>query len=119
MVEQRGIIAPEIAARYERALTTVTGTWRKHPAWPTPIGRRGRWAEYDAKQVDAVVRAHFLREQPAPAADPDELLTIAQLVDATGLKRGTLDADISRGRWPAPTMRSMASSGGGAAPPMR
>ncbi|NJP93926.1 hypothetical protein HCN51_31580 [Nonomuraea sp. FMUSA5-5] len=102
MVEQRRIIAPEIAERYGRALTTVTGTWRNHPEWPKPVGRRGRWAEYDADQVDAVVRGHLLRTPPAPAANPDELLTIAQIVEVTGLKRGTIDGDISRGRWPEP-----------------
>lgn len=100
--QRKGIIAPEIAELYGRALTTVTGTWRNHPDWPAPVGRRGRYVEYDRAAVDAVVRAHFLRETPESTGDPDDLLTIADIVEHTGLKRGTVDADISRGRMPPP-----------------
>lgn len=102
MVTLRGIIAPEIAERYGRAVHTVTQTWRKHPDWPAPIGKRGRWAEYDADQVDEVVRRLFIREPPASEGGPDDLLTINEIVDYTGLARGTIDADISRGRWRDP-----------------
>lgn len=98
--QRKGIIAPEIAELYGRALTTVTGTWRNHPDWPQPTGRRGRWAEYDRAQVDAVVRNHLLRQTPEPEGDAGDLLTIADIVKYTGLARGTIDADISRGRIP-------------------
>lgn len=101
MVALRRVIAPEIADRYGRALATVTQTWRKHPDWPEPVGKRGRWAEYDADEVDQVVRRLFVRELPHNGG-PDDLLTIAQIADYTGLARGTIDADISRGRWRDP-----------------
>jgi hypothetical protein len=102
MVATRGIIAPEIAERYGRAVATVTGTWRKHPDWPEPIGKRGRWAEYDAEAVDQVVRRLFVRAAPPAEGDPNDLLTIADIVTYTGLARGTIDADLSRGRWAPP-----------------
>ncbi|RBQ22168.1 hypothetical protein DP939_02415 [Spongiactinospora rosea] len=102
MVPAPGIIAPEIAEKYDRALTTVQKTWTRHPDWPKPRGRRGRWAEYDADAVDKLVRRVFLRAAPVAEGRPDDLLTIAQIADHTGLARGTIDADISRGRWPAP-----------------
>lgn len=98
--QPRRIIAPEIAALYGRELTTVTGTWRRHPDWPAPTGRRGRWAEYDAAAVDAVVKEHFLRQPLQSSGDPEDLLTIADIVTYTGLARGTVDGDISRGRIP-------------------
>lgn len=101
MVTPERLIAPEIADRYGRALATVKDVWRKHPDWPPALGRRGRWAEYDAAAVDQLVRREFLREPP-PGGDPDDLLTIADIVEYTGLKRGTVDADISRGRIPKP-----------------
>jgi hypothetical protein len=102
MVAQHRVIAPEIAEKYGRALTTVTGTWRRHPDWPAPVGKRGRWAEYDAQEVDKVVREHFVRTPPAGDGKPGDLLTIADIVTYSGLKRGTIDADISRGRWAPP-----------------
>ncbi|PZG47463.1 hypothetical protein C1I98_13410 [Spongiactinospora gelatinilytica] len=102
MASAPGIIAPEIAEKYGRALATVQKTWTRHPDWPKPRGRRGRWAEYDADAVDALVNRLFLRPAPAAEGSPDDLLTIAQIAVHTGLARGTIDADISRGRWPAP-----------------
>ncbi|WP_327092545.1 hypothetical protein OIE66_18485 [Nonomuraea sp. NBC_01738] len=48
------------------------------------------------------MHAVFLRPEPTPEGGPDNLLAIAQIVDYTGLMRGTIDADISRGRIPSP-----------------
>lgn len=96
------IIPPEIAEKYGRSLATIVDTWRKHPDWPKPLGRRGRWSEYDADAVDQLAHAVFLREPAPQEGSPDDLLTINQIVEYTGLKRGTIDADISRGRIPAP-----------------
>jgi hypothetical protein len=102
MVARRRVIAPEIAELYGRALDTVKETWRKHPDWPAPVGRRGRWAEYDAAAVDELVRRVFLREPAPPVGDPDDLLTVADIAEYTGLARGTIAADISRARWRDP-----------------
>ncbi|MBF6515282.1 HTH domain-containing protein [Nocardia cyriacigeorgica] len=92
------VTAPEIAERYGRAVTTVQKIWMPRPEWPEPVGRRGRWNEYDADQVDAAVRAHFLREQPADEGGPDDLLTAAQIAEYLGVSPSTVRADISRGR---------------------
>ncbi|MGP3914327.1 helix-turn-helix transcriptional regulator [Nonomuraea sp. 10N515B] len=102
MVSGKGLIPPEIAERYGRSLETVRDTWRKHPDWPAPIGRRGRWAEYDAAAVDQLVRRLWVRPELPSEGNPDDLLTINEIVEYTGLARGTIDADISRGRWREP-----------------
>ncbi|WP_327105879.1 hypothetical protein [Nonomuraea glycinis] len=63
------------------------------------------------------MRFRWLATAAPPAeGDPDDLLTIADITDYTGLKRGTINADISRGRWAAPTTPDTTSSGGSAAP---
>ncbi|MGI5216233.1 helix-turn-helix transcriptional regulator [Nocardia sp. CA-290969] len=92
------LIAPEIAARYDRALTTVQKLWMPRPEWPAPAGKRGRWNEYDAAEVDQAVRAHFLRDQADEPGDPDDLLTIAQIAEHLGVAPATVRADISRRR---------------------
>lgn len=94
-----GVILPEIAKRYGRALKTVTW-WRWRYEWPEPTGKRGRWDEYDPDQVDQAV-ALILRE-PAEEADPDELLDAKGAAAEAGIAYGTVRADISRERWPAP-----------------
>ena len=101
MVNQRGITTSEIAARYGRALRTVQDVWTKHPDWPAPTGKRGRWKEYDAQAVDELVRATYLRDPTPDEGRPDDLLTIADIVEYTGLSRSTIDTDISRRRIPA------------------
>ncbi|WP_280246720.1 hypothetical protein [Nocardia abscessus] len=94
-----GIIAPEIAARYGRELSTIQRQWMVRPEWPASIGKRGRWNEYDAAEVEQVVRAHFVRAAtPASEGGPDDLLTVAQIAEYTGLAEATVRADISRGR---------------------
>ncbi|MFX0573045.1 helix-turn-helix transcriptional regulator [Nocardia nepalensis] len=96
-------IAPEIAARYGRALTTVQKVWMVKPGWPAPVGRRGRWNEYLAADVEAAIGSPPAPAEPAGApGDPDELLTITQIADYTGKARGTIAAYVSRGQYPAP-----------------
>lgn len=101
MVTPERLIAPEIAARYGRALTTVTTKWLQHPAWPEPAGKRGRYKEYDAAEVATAVQV--ITGQPrVPAGDPDELLDVAAAADELGIGASTIRAYISRGQWPAP-----------------
>jgi hypothetical protein len=92
------LIAPEIASRYDRAVTTVQKLWMPRAEWPAPVGRRGRWNEYDATEVEQAVRAHFLREEAPAAGDPDDLLTVNEIAEYLELAPGTVRADISRGR---------------------
>lgn len=101
MVDRPGIIVPEIAATYDRSVNTVRD-WIKDAEWPSPTGRRGRFWEYDRAAVDELVRARFARSRPTEAGDPDRLLTMAEAADRAGVKPGTIRADLSRGRWPAP-----------------
>lgn len=100
MVTRELLILPEIARRYERPLSTIRTAWVTDPAWPQPCGKRGRYNEYDAAEVGAAVAA--ITGRPQLDGDPDELLTIAQAAEATGLAEATIRADLSRGRWPNP-----------------
>jgi len=97
----RGVIIPEIAERYGRSPATIQKHWTRHPEWPEPIGRRGRWLEYDADAVDKVVHRLFIRTTGTDGS-PDDLLTVAEIAEYTGLKPTTIRSDISRGRWPEP-----------------
>ncbi|MHA4776056.1 hypothetical protein L1085_016290 [Streptomyces sp. MSC1_001] len=90
----------EIAARYDRAETTVRNQWSTHPEWPAPTGKRGQAYLYDPDQVDAVVTAHFVR--PAVELEPGRLYSAAEIAAATGISAGTIRAERSKGRWPAP-----------------
>src|ERR1039457_2065952 len=101
MVTRARLIAPEVAARYGRPLTTIQTEWMPDPAWPAAIGKRGRWNEYDAAEVAAAVQAITGRPQ-LPEGDPDELLDIGQAAAHAGISPSTIRADLSRGRWPAP-----------------
>ncbi|MFF2553321.1 helix-turn-helix transcriptional regulator [Nocardia sp. NPDC058058] len=93
----RRVIAREIADAYGRAVTTVQQQWMTSDLWPPVVGKRGRWHEYDFADVDAVVREHFLRDHQV-GGNPDDLLTIAEISEYTGLAPATVRADISRGR---------------------
>lgn len=101
MVTPERLIAPEIAARYSRPLSTVQTAWMPDPAWPAPAGKRGRWNEYDAAEVAAAVQAITTRP-PLPDDGPGELLTIVQAAEYARLAESTIRSDISRGRWPGP-----------------
>ncbi|MGW4850162.1 helix-turn-helix transcriptional regulator [Streptomyces sp. NPDC004288] len=90
----------EIAARYDRAESTVRNQWSQHPAWPTPTGKRGQAPVYDPAEVDRVVREHLGR--PAAELEPSRLYSAAEIEAATGISAGTIRADRSKGRWPAP-----------------
>ncbi|MFF5972232.1 helix-turn-helix transcriptional regulator [Streptomyces sp. NPDC012769] len=90
----------EIAARHDRAETTVANQWARHPEWPTPIGKRGQAHVYDSAAVDRFVAAHLTR--PAVELDPQREYTAAEIEAATGISGGTIRAEVSKGRWPAP-----------------
>jgi predicted DNA-binding transcriptional regulator AlpA len=88
----------EIAARTATPPTTVQKTWRRHPEWPAPVGRRGRAATYDPAAVDAWLAAHVRR--PVPKLKPGRLYTAAEIAAATGISAATIRADVHKGRWP-------------------
>jgi predicted transcriptional regulator len=100
MVDRPGITLPEIAETYGRTYATVRQQWTRHPDWPAPTGKRGRFGEYDPKAVAAWVTAHADRDQDAPifTRDPAGLLTVAEIADESGLSHRTVRADLSRGR---------------------
>jgi len=103
MVDRPGITVTEIAERYGRSRSTVSNTWRQHPAWATirVLGRRGRAVEYDRDDADRVIREHFVR--PASARlEPRRHYTAREAADAGRLSYNTIRSDISRDRWPAP-----------------
>ncbi|MBK3572610.1 hypothetical protein JHN63_01975 [Streptomyces sp. MBT65] len=101
MVNRPGMIAPEIAEAYGVGIHTVTKTWAQHEAWPAPAGKRGRYKEYSAADVDTFVREHIQR--PTVALEPERLYTAQQLEEAgIGITAGTIRADLTRGRWPEP-----------------
>lgn len=63
--DRPGITRPEIAARYERSAVTVD-RWCADPTWPAPIGKRGRYLEYDPEQVALAVAQREPEPAPAP-----------------------------------------------------
>ncbi|MFF9215609.1 hypothetical protein [Streptomyces viridosporus] len=101
MVDAPRLITPEIAETYGVSIHTVTKTWARHPAWPAPTGKRGRYKEYAAQDITAFVRDHI--ERQAPALEPTRLYTARELEDAgIGITAGTIRADLTRNRWPTP-----------------
>ncbi|MEO3978794.1 hypothetical protein [Streptomyces sp. CAU 1734] len=90
----------EIAERHHRTYETLRTEWSRHPAWPAPIGKRGRSHVYDPAAVDRVIAEHLAR--PTPTLTPDRLYTAREIEAATGISTGTIRADRSTGRWPAP-----------------
>lgn len=92
----------EVAARIGRPLSTVKNTWRRHPAWPAPLPeKRGRRVLYDPDAIDRFIRDHV--DRPAIALEPQRLYTARELEAADiGVTAGTIRADRTRGRWPAP-----------------
>ncbi|MFJ6659693.1 hypothetical protein ACIQNG_25570 [Streptomyces sp. NPDC091377] len=101
MVDRPGLINPEIAAKYGVSLHTVTKSWGQHPHWPAPVGKRGRYKEYLARDVARFVRDHIERE--TVDLEPHRLYTAQQLEAAgIGIKAGTIRADLTRDRWPEP-----------------
>lgn len=92
------LTAPEIAERYGRALSTIQTNWTQRDEWPAPVGRRGKWKEYDAAEVAAVVKRLYGREGNTGKGKPGDLLTVAEIADYTGLAASTVRADVSRGR---------------------
>ncbi|MGK5728943.1 hypothetical protein [Streptomyces sp. URMC 124] len=100
MVTPEGETVAEIADRHSRSVPTVK-RWTQHPKWPAPLGKRGKWYEYDPAAVDAWVQEHHAR--PAVDLEPTRLYTAQQLEDAgIGITATSIQSDLSRGRWPAP-----------------
>lgn len=90
----------EIAARHGRAYDTLRAQWSRHPAWPNPIGKRGRSYLYDTTAVDEAIAEHFVRS--TPTFEPRRLYTARDIATAAGISTATIRADVSKGRWPAP-----------------
>ncbi|MFB6943204.1 hypothetical protein ACFWGL_17080 [Streptomyces sp. NPDC060286] len=101
MVDPDRLITPEIAEQYGVSTHTVTKSWAQRDGWPDPVGKRGRYKEYDAAAVADFVRRHVQRQ--AVTLEPRRLYTAQQLEDAgVGITAGTIRADLTRGRWPEP-----------------
>ncbi|QIJ62565.1 hypothetical protein [Streptomyces sp. JB150] len=90
----------EIAARHGRSESRVRSGWARHPAWPKPIGRRGRQLVFDPAAVDKAIAEHI--ERPAVELEPRRLYTAKEIEALTGITAATIRADRSKGRWPAP-----------------
>ena len=91
----------EIAVRHGRAYNTLRNQWARHPDWPAPVGKRGQAHAYDPAAVDAVIAKHFARTDAG--LEPRRLYTARELEAAgVGVTAGTIRADMTRGRWPAP-----------------
>ncbi|RLU81104.1 hypothetical protein CTZ27_33220 [Streptomyces griseocarneus] len=100
MVDPSGEIVTEIAQRYGRSRPTIK-RWTTEPGWPGPIGKRGRWLEYDPTAVDEWVRNNIAR--PTVELEPGRLYTGQQIEAAgAGITAETIRADLSRDRWPKP-----------------
>jgi predicted DNA-binding transcriptional regulator AlpA len=90
----------EIAARHGRSEARVRNAWARHPAWPKPIGKRGRHLVFDPAAVDQAIAEHI--ERPAPELEPRRLYTAKEIEALTGITAATIRADRSKGRWPTP-----------------
>ncbi|MFD8687835.1 hypothetical protein [Streptomyces sp. NPDC059651] len=90
----------EIAARHNRAYDTLRAQWSRHPAWPAPIGKRGRSYIYDPAAVDTAIAEHFTRG--TATFESGRLYTAREISELTGISAATIRADVSRNRWPAP-----------------
>lgn len=98
----RGLIVPEIARKYGKTDLAVRHRWIQNPEWPAPIGRRGRYKEYDEQAVEAAVKKLYTRAEPEATGSPDDLLTIGEIATYTKLSNATIYSDIKRGRWRDP-----------------
>ncbi|MFD4830163.1 helix-turn-helix transcriptional regulator [Streptomyces uncialis] len=90
----------EIAARTGTPTTTVRN-WTRRPDWPASPGKKGRANGYPRADVDAWLAQHTSRN--AAELEPRRLYTGPELEAAgIGITAGTIRADMSVGRWPAP-----------------
>lgn len=96
-----GITVTEIAEKYGRSRSLVSNTWTAREEWKTRVrvvGRRGRALEYDAGDVDALVRAWMWLPPQGPALPAGRLLTMGEIADYTGLDYTVIRTEASRGR---------------------
>jgi predicted DNA-binding transcriptional regulator AlpA len=90
----------EIAARHGRSEHRVRNVWARHPAWPDPIGKRGKFLLFDPATVDQAIAENI--ERPAVELEPHRLYTAREIEDLTGITAATIRAERSKDRWPAP-----------------
>lgn len=96
----------DIANRYGRSRSTIVNTWATHDSWPDPVDKRGRSLLFNA---DDVARAVTQIQNPLGTSldggDFDELLTLREISDITGLAVGTLSRYEAEERIPKPVGR--------------
>lgn len=97
-----GVTFQEIAAwrRMSARYVAENPRWGRHPAWPAPIGKRGRSREYDPGAVEEFVQVHHSRERTPLEAT--RLYTVAEIAEAAHLEPDTVWSYISRDSWPEP-----------------
>lgn len=102
MVARPGMTRPELAERYG-VTERVVGHWTHEEGWPAPIGKRGRWQEYDSEQTDAAVAARAGREQPEEVAElGDRLLTMPEIAELYSVAASTIRDYASKGQFGEP-----------------
>ncbi|GAA2041440.1 hypothetical protein GCM10009839_49870 [Catenulispora yoronensis] len=105
-MERPGIIKPEIAELYGVPPGTVND-WVRAADWPEPIGKRGRFVEYDrADVVAAVVGRRFHKVPDTVKALGSQPLTQQEIAELFGLDYGTVRVDASRGRLGEPVVKN-------------
>lgn len=87
MVTRTGLTRPEMAARYKVSERTVR-RWCAEPDWPAPIGKRGKFEEYDREQADAAAARRQQRAEPVDAGP--RLLTTTEIAQLYHLDPGTV-----------------------------
>lgn len=82
------------------AWIAVRNQWTRPPAWPKPIGKRGKFLVFDPAAVDKAIGEHI--DRPALELEPRRLYTAREIEQLTGITAATIRADRSKGCWPGP-----------------